>query len=49
MAYVPQEHKPPFPLPVRDVVMLGRTPYLGLLGRATAGGPADGRTTRWIG
>ncbi len=36
MAYVPQEHKPPFPLLVRDVVMLGRTPYLGLLGRATA-------------
>jgi iron complex transport system ATP-binding protein len=33
MAYVPQEHKPPFPLLVRDVVMLGRTPYLGLLGR----------------
>ncbi|MCK7479861.1 MAG: ABC transporter ATP-binding protein [Candidatus Moduliflexus flocculans] len=41
MAYVPQEHKPPFPLLVRDVVMLGRTPYLGLLGRATAGGLAD--------
>lgn len=36
MAYVPQEHKPPFPLRVRDVVMLGRTPYLGLLGRASA-------------
>ncbi|MDO8835009.1 MAG: ABC transporter ATP-binding protein [Vicinamibacterales bacterium] len=36
MAYVPQEHKPPFPLLVRDVVMLGRTPYLGLLGRASA-------------
>jgi iron complex transport system ATP-binding protein len=36
MAYVPQEHKPPFSLLVRDVVMLGRTPYLGLLGRATA-------------
>jgi iron complex transport system ATP-binding protein len=35
MAYVPQEHKPPFPLRVRDVVMLGRTPYLGLLGRAS--------------
>jgi iron complex transport system ATP-binding protein len=50
MAYVPQEHKPPFPLPVRDVVMLGRTPYLGLLGRATAG---DWRvvhdTLEWIG
>ena len=36
MAYVPQEHKPPFPLRVVDVVMLGRTPYLGLLGRASA-------------
>jgi iron complex transport system ATP-binding protein len=36
MAYVPQEHKPPFPLLVRDVVMLGRTPWLGLLGRETA-------------
>jgi iron complex transport system ATP-binding protein len=36
MAYVPQEHKPPFPLLVHDVVMLGRTPYLGLLGRTTA-------------
>ena len=36
MAYVPQEHKPPCPLLVSDVVMLGRTPYLGLLGRATA-------------
>lgn len=36
MAYVPQEHKPPFPLHVRDVVMLGRTPYLGLLGRASS-------------
>ena len=50
MAYVPQEHKPPFPLLVRDVVMLGRTPYLGLLGRAT---PADWRivhdTLEWIG
>jgi iron complex transport system ATP-binding protein len=50
MAYVPQEHKPPFPLLVRDVVMLGRTPYLGLLGRATA---EDWRivndTLDWIG
>jgi iron complex transport system ATP-binding protein len=36
MAYVPQEHISPFPLLVREVVMLGRTPYLGLLGRATA-------------
>ena len=50
MAYVPQEHKPPFPLLVRDVVMLGRTPYLGLLGKAA---PADWRivhdTLEWIG
>jgi iron complex transport system ATP-binding protein len=50
MAYVPQELKPPFPLLVRDVVMLGRTPYLGLLGRAT---PEDWRigddTLAWIG
>jgi len=36
MAYVPQEHTSPFPLRVSDVVMLGRTPYLGLLGRASA-------------
>jgi iron complex transport system ATP-binding protein len=50
MAYVPQEHTPPFPLRVRDVAMLGRTPYLGLLGRAT---PEDrrivGDTLDWIG
>lgn len=50
MAYVPQEHKPPFPLLVRDVVMLGRTPYVGLLGRAA---PSDWRivdeTLDWIG
>jgi iron complex transport system ATP-binding protein len=50
MAYVPQEHKPPFPLRVRDVVMLGRTPYVGLLGRPTA---EDERvvddTLAWIG
>jgi len=50
MAYVPQEHKPPFPLLVRDVVMLGRSPYLGLLGRASA---EDWRivhdTLEWIG
>ena len=39
MAYVPQEHKPPFPLTVTDVVMLGRTPYLGILGRTS---DADG-------
>ncbi len=35
MAYVPQDHASPFPLLVRDVVMLGRTPHLGLLGTAS--------------
>jgi len=50
MAYVPQEHKPPFPLLVRDVVMLGRTPYLGLLGRASdADRRIVGETIDWIG
>jgi len=50
MAYVPQEHKPPFPLLVRDVVTLGRTPYLGLLGRATADDRRIvGDTLDWIG
>ncbi len=28
-AYVPQEHKPPFPYLVREVVLMGRTPHLG--------------------
>ncbi len=27
-AYVPQEHKPPFPYLVREVVLMGRTPHL---------------------
>jgi iron complex transport system ATP-binding protein len=27
-AYIPQAHTPPFPYSVRDVVILGRTPYL---------------------
>ncbi|MBN2123582.1 MAG: ABC transporter ATP-binding protein [Deltaproteobacteria bacterium] len=27
-AYVPQEHKPPFPYRVREVVLMGRTPHL---------------------
>jgi len=50
MAYVPQEHTPPFPLLVRDVVMLGRTPYLGLLGRATTEDRRIvGDTLEWIG
>ncbi len=50
VAYVPQEHASPFPLLVRDVVMLGRTPHLGLLGAA---GDEDRRivfeTIDWIG
>ncbi len=28
-AYVPQEHKPPFPYLVRDVVLMGRSPHMG--------------------
>ncbi len=28
VAYVPQEHKPPFPYLVKDVVLMGRTPHL---------------------
>ncbi len=29
MAYVPQEHTPPFPYRVKEVVLMGRTPYMG--------------------
>lgn len=29
VAYVPQEHKPPFPYLAREVVLMGRTPHLG--------------------
>jgi iron complex transport system ATP-binding protein len=29
VAYVPQEHKPPFPYSVKEVVLMGRTPHLG--------------------
>ncbi|KGM08827.1 ABC transporter ATP-binding protein [Cellulomonas bogoriensis] len=29
VAYVPQEHRPPFPYRVRDMVLMGRTPHLG--------------------
>lgn len=29
VAYVPQEHKPPFPYLVKEVVLMGRTPHLG--------------------
>ncbi len=33
VAYVPQEHKPPFPYLVREVVLMGRTPHMnGLFG-----------------
>lgn len=28
-AYIPQTHKLPFPFSVKDVVLMGRTPYLG--------------------
>ena len=28
MGYIPQSHTPPFPFTVRDVVLMGRTPYL---------------------
>lgn len=28
VSYVPQEHKPPFPYLVRDVVLMGRTPHI---------------------
>lgn len=29
VAYVPQEHRPPFPYLAREVVLMGRTPHLG--------------------
>ncbi|WP_300673352.1 ABC transporter ATP-binding protein [Desulfoluna sp.] len=33
VAYVPQDHKPPFPYLVREVVLMGRTPHMnGLFG-----------------
>ena len=31
ISYVPQEHRITFPYPVKDVVLMGRTPYLGSL------------------
>lgn len=37
IAYIPQAHVPPFPFRVRDVVMMGRTPYLGYLARPRPG------------
>lgn len=35
-AYIPQTHTPPFPFTVRDVVALGRTPYLRQFNRMGA-------------
>lgn len=32
-AYIPQNHRPPFPFTVSDVVLLGRTPYIGKFAR----------------
>lgn len=29
ISYIPQAHVPPFPFTVKDVVIMGRTPYLG--------------------
>ena len=34
-AYLPQEHTPPFPFVVGDVVLMGRTPHLNSLARVT--------------
>lgn len=34
-AYIPQTHKLPFPFQVKDVVLMGRTPYLGRLSSMT--------------
>ena len=34
-AYIPQAHTPPFPFSVADVVIMGRTPYLGRLSKPT--------------
>ncbi|XPV77017.1 MAG: ABC transporter ATP-binding protein [Desulfovibrio sp.] len=37
VSYVPQEHKPPFPYLVKDVVLMGRTPHLrGVFGVSAA-------------
>lgn len=32
ISYVPQEHRQAFPFTVRELVLMGRTPYLGLAG-----------------
>lgn len=29
IAFVPQDHKPPFPYKVKEIVLMGRTPHLG--------------------
>lgn len=29
ISYVPQEHKPPFPFTIREIVLMGRSPYMG--------------------
>lgn len=34
-AYIPQAHTPPFPFSVGDVVLMGRTPYVGRMSRTT--------------
>ncbi len=34
-AYIPQNHTPPFPFTVADVVILGRTPYINKLARVS--------------
>jgi iron complex transport system ATP-binding protein len=37
VAYVPQEHKPPFPYLVKEIVLMGRTPHLnGIFGISRA-------------
>ncbi|MEG0476783.1 MAG: ABC transporter ATP-binding protein [Raoultibacter sp.] len=35
-AYIPQAHTPPFPYSVADVVLMGRTPYVGRMARVSA-------------
>ena len=34
-AYIPQIHRPPFPFTVADVVLMGRTPHLASMSRAS--------------
>lgn len=42
-AYIPQAHTPPFPFTVADVVLMGRTPYLGRFSHVSDGD----RTLAW--